>query len=197
MNTHSPFEPGYIGNADPAGAVAVVDAMFPRDRLAAAGAPEDMLEQMSTTFDAMAPDGRVEAARAFDALSDDELAQSVPTLVENFQRAAAYDALSDEDKAALEALSLEDLAALDALTDADREALAAPAVDAEDDSSVESVGEVPGGPVAAVIEWVGSDPARAETALSVEQARAKPRQKLIVALEQLLATARGEQGTTE
>lgn len=41
---------------------------------------------------------------------------------------------------------------------------------------------VPDGPIAAVLEWAGSDPDRLRRALEAEQARRKPRAQLVAAL---------------
>lgn len=187
MNTHSPFEPGYIGNSD-SGAVAVLDATFPHELLADAGVPADVLDRMASSFtDDLTADERLEAVRTIESLTPDGLTEFAREIIDEAARRDAYDALSPEEQAALTALSAEDADALRALTPEDRAALTAPAeAEAADEDPADPVGDVPGGKVADVIDWVGGDRGRAETALAVEENRDRPRQTLIVALEQLL-----------
>lgn len=65
----------------------------------------------------------------------------------------------------------------------------APVDDIEPDpepEAAEAVDGVPDGPVAAVLEWVGADPARAAEALAVERARETPRTGVVTALTKII-----------
>lgn len=55
------------------------------------------------------------------------------------------------------------------------------------DATAEPADTVPAGSIDTVLEWVGSDPARAQQALDAENERAKPRAGLVADLEALTA----------
>lgn len=169
MNTHSPFEPGYIGNGT-AGAVGVLDQTltFPDERFAAAGASPEELARMRADFNELDIDTQRDVIAHLVDLPDDDLTAGLDSFRRAWADEAAYDALSDEDKAALAALSEDDLAAL-------QEPPAAV-------TGVVAPDEVPDGTVESVLEWVNGDAGRAETALAVEETRDQPRTTLTAAL---------------
>jgi hypothetical protein len=61
-------------------------------------------------------------------------------------------------------------------------------LDELDTDGVEDLDPMPEGSVGVVTDWVGDDPARAQAAIDVEEAAAKPRKGLIAALRAILAT---------
>lgn len=179
MQDHSPFESGYTGNHDPHGAVAVLDVTFPRDRLLAAGASEDLVDRITVDFDDLDVDMRRRAIEAFEQATDEELVEALATAEEQYARQDAYDALPEEDREAIEALTDDEQAALAGLTEAERAALAGDAETADE--------PVPDGTVDAVLAWVGDDRARAARALDAEEQASEPRVTLVKPLQDLLA----------
>lgn len=189
MQDHSPFEPGYVGNSDPGGAVAVLDVTFPRERLLGAGASEELVDRLTSDFDLLDHAVRRQAITALEGLNDDELVDALAEAEERYEQQDAYDALSDDDRAAFEALSEEDQAQLVELTDEERAELAErvepPAAEGADkpwqDLTVDEV-----------LAAVAGDREQAVIAIVAEQKSGAPREDLLEQLNAIVAAPPAE-----